>query len=156
MVLNGVTTPEITVKEEAKAVLTLSGTNNLGTVTNQGTLIIEVDEESSEVPVSLTVSITNNGVLTDYTGQVTNVEGEASLQINKIGEQEIEPDASVTLTATAVIAEGATVTFQWQWFNVNTNSWVDVPNDEASAQAAAMLRAATTKEESSLAAWSPA
>ena len=150
VVLNGVTTPEITVKEEAKAVLTLSGTNNLGTVTNQGTLIIEVDEESSEVPVSLTVSITNNGVLTDYTGQVTNVEGEASLQINKIGEQEIEPDASVTLTATAVIAEGATVTFQWQWFNVNTNSWVDVPNDEASAQAAAMLRAATTKEESSL------
>ena len=150
VVLNGVTTPEITVKEEAKAVLTLSGTNNLGTVTNQGTLIIEVDEESSEVPVSLTVSITNNGVLTDYTGQVTNVEGEASLQINKIGEQEIDPDASVTLTATAVIAEGATVTFQWQWFNVNTNNWVDVPNDEASAQAAAMLRAATTTKENYL------
>ena len=149
VVLNGVTTPEITVKEEAKAVLTLSGTNNLGTVTNQGTLIIEVDEESSEVPVSLTVSITNSGVLRDSTGLVTNVEGEASLRIYEI-EQEVKPDASVTLTAMVDVAAGATVTFQWQWFNVNTNSWVDVTNDEASAQAAAMLRAATTKEESSL------
>ncbi len=129
---SGIDVPSLTINAGSSAVLELSGTNDLGTVTNNGTLIVQ------NVNGSLNAAIQNNGTFTDYTGKVTEVEGYASLSIEPITDNANDGE-TVTLVATA-IADG-TVSFQWQR-QEDDGSWTNIEQTELMTRAM-MLRAAS-------------
>ena len=129
---SGIAVPSLTINAGSSAVLELSGTNDLGTVTNNGTLIVQ------NVNGSLNAAIQNNGTFTDYTGKVTEVEGYASLSIEPITDNANDGE-TVTLVATA-IADG-TVSFQWQR-QEDDGSWTNIEQTELMTRAM-MLRAAS-------------
>lgn len=129
---SGIAVPSLTINAGSSAVLELSGTNDLGTVTNNGTLIVQ------NVNGSLNATIQNNGTFTDYTGKVTEVEGNASLSIEPITDNANDGE-TVTLVATA-IADG-TVSFQWQR-QEDDGSWTNIEQAELMTRAM-MLRAAS-------------
>ena len=118
----GVTSGELIVSSETNVNLNLSGDNNLGDVTNNGTLTIQTSTD-----VTLNATITNNGTLIDETGLITDVAGSAALNIGQMADAEVEDGGTVTLTASANIEIGVTITFQWQrllngvWTNVEEN-----------------------------------
>lgn len=59
----------LTVQERANAMFNLKGTNNLDTITNNGTLIFQAEKDAT-----LSVKkVMNNGVLRDYTGFIRTV-----------------------------------------------------------------------------------
>lgn len=59
----------LTVRERANAMFNLKGTNNLDTITNNGTLIFQAEKDAT-----LSVKkVMNNGVLRDYTGFIRTV-----------------------------------------------------------------------------------
>ena len=134
--LNGVTTPTTTVAAGTSTVLTLSGENSLGEVTNEGTLVIQATEGAT---LAEGTTITNEGTLRDETGLVTSVEGSAALSIEPIADATVQEGETVTLTATANVEVNVTVTFQWQ--RLVDGVWTDVPEAE---QAAMLLRSAET------------
>lgn len=129
---SGIDVSSLTINAGSSAVLELSGTNDLGTVTNNGTLIVQ------NVNGSLNAAIQNNGTFTDYTGKVTEVEGNASLSIEPITDNANDGE-TVTLVATA-IADG-TVSFQWQR-QEDDGSWTNIEQTELMTRAM-MLRAAS-------------
>lgn len=129
----GVTSGELIVSSETNVNLNLSGDNNLGDVTNNGTLTIQTSTD-----VTLNATITNNGTLIDETGLITDVAGSAALNIGQMADAEVEDGGTVTLTASANIEIGVTITFQWQ--RLLNGVWTNVEVNDANAQ---MLRSAS-------------
>lgn len=122
-------TPEAktTITEEANVILKLSGTNDLGTLTNNGNVTIEKSDNAAEV--SLTVKVINNGTLIDNTGLITEVLNEDEtplLSVLKEGEADknITSGETTSFSAKATVPADATVTFQWQRRNAGT--WTDI------------------------------
>lgn len=107
------------------SVITLTGTSNdLGTITNAGTLTLNADEG-----MTVTVaSVDNSGTFIDNTGSVTVVTGDASLDLTATDAMPSDHTATgqVTLTAKPAVAEGADVSYQWQ--KQENGSWTDVSN----------------------------
>lgn len=138
--LENVKTETLQVEAEANTSLTLSGTNDLGVVKNEGTLTLTTADEDLKLNVT---SVENNGVLIDETGQIMEVTGDAGLAVQSPGDQTVEEGASVTLTATAS-GKGVTeenVNFQWQKLNTENNTWENVANEPIATKAASLLRA---------------
>lgn len=139
--LEDVKTATLQVESEANSSLTLSGTNDLGEVKNEGTLTLTTTDENLKLNVT---SVENNGVLTDETGQITKVDGAAELAVQSPGNKTVEEGASVTLIATAS-GKGVTeenVNFQWQKLNTENNTWEDIiENEPIATKAASLLRA---------------
>lgn len=107
------------------SVITLTGTSNdLGTITNAGTLTLNADEGTT-VTVA---SVDNSGTFIDNTGSVTVVTGDASLDLTATDAMPSDHTATgqVTLTAKPAVAEGADVSYQWQ--KQENGSWTDVSN----------------------------
>ena len=136
--LNNVTSKVLTVSSEASTILNLSGTNDLGTVTNDGTLVIQKEESATLAP---TTTVTNNGVLRDSTGLVTSVEGSAALAVEPLEDVEVKEGSSVELTASA----SADVRPEFQWQKLENEVWVNVEDGGVVASSAKiMTRASTT------------
>ena len=136
--MNNVTSKVLTVSSEASTILNLSGTNDLGTVTNDGTLVIQKEESATLAP---TTTVTNNGVLRDSTGLVTSVEGSAALAVEPLEDVEVKEGSSVELTASA----SADVRPEFQWQKLENEVWVNVEDGGVVASSAKiMTRASTT------------
>ena len=89
--LSGVTSGSLTVDATTSTVLTLSGENDLGEVTNEGTLVIQAAEGAT---LAEGTTIANEGTLTDETGLVTSVTGTAALAIFPVDETRALPSPS--------------------------------------------------------------
>ena len=139
LTMSEITVPSLTVKENSHAIFTVSGTNNWGSVINDGTMIIQAEGENSKIVVS---SITNNGVFSDETGTITKVAGNASLTVIPMNNQTVDEGETVTLTA-EVEASGD-VSFQWQKFV--ENAWVNIKSTP-DIQTRTLLRSMQTKKD---------
>lgn len=110
------------------SVITLTGSNELGkiTVESGGSLTLLTANESTRVTVA---SVANSGTFIDNTGSVTEVTGDASLDLSAGDAMPSDQTATgqVTLTAKPAVAEGADVSYQWQKQELD-GSWTDVSN----------------------------
>lgn len=123
--LDNVKTQKTVIDGSTTSVITLTGTSNdLGTITNAGTLTLNADEGTT-VTVA---SVDNSGTFIDNTGSVTKVTGDASLDLTGSGAMPSDHTATgrVTLTTKPAVAEGADVSYQWQ--KQENGSWTDVSN----------------------------
>ena len=132
--ISEITIPSLTVQDDAYVTFTISGTNSWGSVTNNGTMIIQGDKSNTEVS-----SIINNGVFKDETGTITEVKGNASLSVTPMNDQTVDEGETVTLTA-EVEASGD-VSFQWQKYVDNT--WESVESSPEMGTRA-LLRSSST------------
>lgn len=132
--LDNVKTQATVIDGSTTSVITLTGTSNdLGTITNAGTLTLNADEGTT-----VTVAyVDNSGTFIDNTGSVTVVTGAASLDLTGSGAMPSDQTATgqVTLTAKPAVAEGADVSYQWQ--KQENGSWTDVSNPYTRATVAA-------------------
>lgn len=123
--LDNVKTQKTVINGSTTSVITLTGTSNdLGTITNAGTLTLNADEGTT-----VTVAyVDNSGTFIDNTGSVTVVTGDASLDLTATDAMPSDHTATgqVTLTAKPAVAEGADVSYQWQ--KQENGSWTDVSN----------------------------
>ena len=123
--LDNVKTQKTVIADGTTSVITLTGTSNdLGTITNAGTLTLNADEGTT-----ITVaSVDNSGTFIDNTGSVTVVTGAASLDLTGSGAMPSDETAigRVTLTAKPAVAEGADVSYQWQ--KQGNGNWTNVSN----------------------------
>lgn len=116
-----------TITEEANVILKLSGTNNLGTLTNNGNVTIEKGDNAAEV--LLVARVINTGTLIDNTGLITEVLGKDETPLLSVLKEEdadknITPGETASLSAKATVPAGANVTFQWQRRNAGT--WTNI------------------------------
>lgn len=137
--LDNVIASSLNVGSETKTELTLTGKNNLGEITNEGTLILS-SEEGKEIELKVT-SVENQGILTDLTGQVMEVSGEAALQIEPLKDKSVEEGSTIDLTAVATADTKEGISFQWQKWNAEEKAWKDI--EKAETKGVASLRAAT-------------
>lgn len=123
--LENVKTQATVIDGSTTSVITLTGAgNDLGTITNAGTLTLNADEGTT-----ITVaSVDNSGTFIDNTGSVTVVTGDASLDLSADDAMPSDQTATgrVTLTAKPAVAEGADVSYQWQ--KQGNGSWTNVSN----------------------------
>ena len=123
--LDNVKTQKTEIAVGTTSVITLTGAgNDLGAITNAGTLTLNADEGTT-----ITVaSVDNSGTFIDNTGSVTVVTGDASLDLSADDAMPSDHTATgqVTLTAKPAVAEGADVSYQWQ--KQENGSWTDVSN----------------------------
>lgn len=123
--LENVKTKETEIAVGTTSVITLTGAgNDLGAITNAGTLTLNADEGTT-----ITVaSVDNSGTFIDNTGSVTVVTGDASLDLSADDAMPSDHTATgqVTLTAKPAVAEDADVSYQWQ--KQENGSWTDVSN----------------------------
>ena len=118
-------TQKTVIADGTTSVITLTGTSNdLGTITNAGTLTLNADERTT---ITVT-SVDNSGTFIDNTGSVTVVTGAASLDLTGSGAMPSDETAigRVTLTAKPAVAEGADVSYQWQ--KLGNGNWTNVSN----------------------------
>lgn len=123
--LENVKTQATVIDGSTTSVITLTGAgNDLGAITNAGTLTLNADEGTT-----VTVAyVDNSGTFIDNTGSVTKVTGAASLDLTAGDAMPSDQTATgqVTLTAKPAVAEGADVSYQWQ--KQENGSWTDVSN----------------------------
>lgn len=112
--------PKTTVKANSEVIIRLSGANNLGTLFNEGTTILQSEDESA----SLIADIENNGIFSDETGMITSVSGPAALEIEPLSDYTIEEGETVTLSVTVYAEENSNLDFQW--LRKEGNKWVEI------------------------------
>ena len=138
--ISGVTTSELSVEDGANATLELTGENDLGTVTNNGTLIFASAGEGTQ----LIAELQNEGTLIDNTGLVTNVGGTGTLSIEPLGNK--QAGSTVTLTAIANPSEFfSSLTFEWQSLTED-GFWTVLNTSVYNAATTLMTKAVETKE----------
>ena len=123
--LENVKTQATEIADNTTSVITLTGAgNDLGAITNAGTLTLNADEGTT---VTVT-SVANSGTFTDNTGSVTKVTGDASLDLSADDAMPSDQTATgqVTLTAKPAVAEDADVSYQWQ--KQGNGNWTNVSN----------------------------
>lgn len=123
--LDNVKTQKTVIAVGTTSVITLTGAgNDLGTITNAGTLTLNADEGTT-VTVA---SVDNSGTFIDNTGSVTVVTGNASLDLSADDAMPSDHTATgrVTLTTKPAVAEGADVSYQWQ--KQGNGNWTNVSN----------------------------
>ena len=139
--LSGVQAPALKVQEGANAVLNLKGTNNLDTITNNGTLIIQAEKDAT-----LSVKkVTNNGILRDSTGLISAVTiGAVSMSVEGSKDQEAEEGSTVELCAEAIIEanddQEPNVSFLWQ--KLMNGVWVNQTSLRAQQKVSSTLTVA--------------
>ena len=139
--LSGVQAPALEVQNGANAVLNLKGTNNLDTITNNGTLIIQAEEDAT-----LNVKkVTNNGILRDSTGLISAVTISAvSMSVEGSKDQEAEEGSTVELCAEAIIEanddQEPNVSFLWQ--KLMNGVWVNQTSLRAQQKVSSTLTVA--------------
>ncbi len=139
--LSGVQAPALKVQEGANAVLNLKGTNNLDTITNNGTLIIQAEKDAT-----LSVKeVTNNGILRDSTGFISAVTiGAVSMSVEGSKDQEAEEGSTVELRAEAIIEANGdqepNVSFLWQ--KLMNGVWVNQTSLRAQQKVSSTLTVA--------------
>uniref|UniRef100_UPI0040290267 hypothetical protein n=1 Tax=Parabacteroides distasonis TaxID=823 RepID=UPI0040290267 len=117
-------TTEVT--EDSNVILELEGMVSLDKIENNGNLIIRnTNDGQAELKYN---TVENKGVFVDETGMVTNVSGEAALEIVPLEDLLVEDGSSVTLTAEANPCEGYHLTFLWERFLDNTWEQVGEPD----------------------------
>jgi hypothetical protein len=112
--------PKTTVKANSEVIIRLSGANNLGTLLNEGTTILQSEDESA----SLIADIENNGIFSDETGMITSVSGPAALEIEPLSDYTIEEGETVTLSVTVYAEENSNLDFQW--LRKEGNEWIEI------------------------------
>lgn len=112
--------PKTTVKANSEVIIRLSGANNLGTLLNEGTTILQSEDESA----SLIADIENNGIFSDETGMITTVSGLAALEIEPLSDYTIEEGETVTLSVTVYAEENSNLDFQW--LRKEGYEWVEI------------------------------
>ena len=112
--------PKTTVKANSEVIIRLSGANNLGTLLNEGTTILQSEDENA----SLIADIENNGIFSDETGMITSVSGPAALEIEPLSDYTIEEGETVTLSVTVYAEENSNLDFQW--LRKEGNEWVEI------------------------------
>lgn len=123
-----------TVTPAATATLTLSGTNDLGLVENNGVLTFE--KENGKTPTLGNTQMMNKGQFTDHTGLLTEVGGDAAIKMestNIMNEQfTIEEGGSQEVVAEASSESNVPLSYQWQRQD-ETLDWVDMPSLRSTA-----------------------
>lgn len=123
--LENVKTQKTVIDGSTTSVITLTGAgNDLGAITNAGTLTLNADEGTT-----VTVAyVDNSGTFIDNTGSVTVVTGDASLDLSADDAMPSDQTATgrVTLTTKPAVAEGADVSYQWQ--KQENGNWTNVSN----------------------------
>ena len=124
--VSGITIPSLTINTNSVVSLSISGDNDLGTIENNGTLVIQT------IDGNLEVEIDNKGTFIDYTGTITKV---SSFSINSIDDETVKEGETVTLVASVPAEyEAGNVSYQWQRFVDNV--WVDVNTETIQTRAA--------------------
>lgn len=119
--LVNVTSSTLTVTQEAKAELALSGTNQLGEIKNEGVLILSSSDERVKL---INTTVENSGIFADSVGLISEVSGTGALAIAPIGNKSVEEGSSIDLTAMAIPNESySSVIFQWQ--RLENGKWAD-------------------------------
>lgn len=119
--LVNVKSPTLTVTQEAKAELVLSGTNQLGEIKNKGVLILSSSDEQVKL---INTTVENSGIFADSVGLISEVSGMGALAIAPIGNKSVEEGSSIALTAMAIPNESySSVIFQWQ--RLENGKWAD-------------------------------
>lgn len=125
--LDNVKTQATEIANGTTSEITLTGSNELGAITvgSGGSLTLLTANADASVTVT---SVDNSGAFTDNTGSVTEVTGDASLNLSAAEAMPSDQTATgqVTLTAKPAVAEGADVSYQWQ--KQENGSWTDVSN----------------------------
>ena len=125
--LENVKTQATEVADNTTSEITLTGSNELGAITvgSGGSLTLLTANESTRVTVA---SVANSGTFIDNTGSVTEVTGDASLDLSAAEAMPSDQTATgqVTLTAKPAVAEGADVSYQWQ--KQENGTWTNVSN----------------------------
>lgn len=116
-----------TITKDANVILKLSGTNDLGTLTNNGNVIIEKGDNAAEVLFA--TKVINTGTLIDNTGLITEVLGEDETPLLSVLKEEkvdknITSGETASLNAKVTVPADATVTFQWQ--RTSDGIWTDI------------------------------
>lgn len=118
----------------ATAILTLSGTNDLGMVANNGTLTFRKESGEGEAALGANTKVTNNAIFTDETGWIRSVSGEASIKVAEGTSMEqaisIERGKSQMITLTASTSgTAATLSYAWQKLDETTLAWDNYPQE---------------------------
>lgn len=124
-----------TITAGTTATLTLSGTNDLGTIENNGTLTFRKETGEGEPALGPNTEVTNNSIFTDETGLIKSVDGGAPIEVAK--ETSMEQAISIvkgsskeiTLTATTS-ASTATISYTWQKLDETNQEWESYPKPE--------------------------
>lgn len=125
-----------TIDGDNDLVLTLFGENSLGTVNNNGTMVIEAGD-STAVLDTVNTKITNNKYFTDASGQIRNVIGKAPLTIlpsSSGWEETVLSTDSITLKVN--IGKGTDATVLYSWERLVDKVWTAVPDANARTKAA--------------------
>ena len=119
------------------ATLTLYGTNDLGTIENNGTLTFRKETKEGEQAPTFgpNTKVTNNAIFTDETGLIKSVDGAAPIQVAEETSMEqaisIEKGSSKEMTLTATTsASTATISYTWQKLDETNQEWESYPKPE--------------------------
>lgn len=109
------------VTSNTNVVIELIGDNSLGKLVNDG--IARLTSASNATLHNTTV--VNNGVFTDETAFITQVEGPAGLNITAPTDHEVTEGSSVTLTASTKVGAPHSITFIWEQLQTN-GTWKQI------------------------------
>ena len=130
LTLDYVAIGSVVVNADKEATLLLAGENNLGDVINNGTLILN-QTKGAKFKYNI---ITNNGTFIDSTGTVTNVAGNAAIEIiaKTTEDQTVEHGNSALLKADIKVEDKSNVSFEWQKLD-SDNEWKKYPTTKTKA-----------------------
>lgn len=110
-----------TIMQTSNILINLLGSNSFGTWINNGTVKLTGNTNAT----LRNTTVNNNGIFTDETGLVTQVEGAAGLDISAPTDQEVLSGQSVTLIASTEVSSTYSLTFTWQQLQPD-RSWIAI------------------------------
>lgn len=132
----------VSVSQNTIVTLQLQRENSLGKVINNGNMTLTGDPSASLIRTA----VVNNGIFTDETTFVTQVEGAAALNISAPEDKEITEGKPVTLSASTRVSINYSITFIWEQLQPD-GSWKQI---ESHNTGRSTLRASETEIEDKL------
>lgn len=111
----------LTIDDDSKVVLLLSGINKLGNIVNNGKTSIDVmPGESANL---IETKVVNNGIFTDLTGFITEVTGPAALIVIPSGQTTLESEGGkISVNIDSKGADESDISYFWQ--RSQNGNWV--------------------------------
>lgn len=111
----------LTISDDSKVVLQISGTNKLGNLVNNGKTSIEVMVGESANLVD--TKVVNNGIFTDKTSFITEVTGKAALSVTPREQVLVEPEGGkISMIFDSKDADESELSYFWQ--RLENDKWI--------------------------------
>lgn len=139
---NGSTTSDAatTITQTSNVLINLLGRNSFDTLINNGTVTLSGNTNAT----LFNTTIINKGIFTDKTGLITQVEGDAGLDISAPTDQEVSAGQSVSLEASTEVGTSYSLTFTWEQLQPD-GSWKVVGTPNSYTPTRSGLRIASNK-----------